>query len=100
MTVKAKILAVDIFGAIVQLTSGVKALCPLPHMSEFEIAKPGKKFNVSFPISNLLFVQKWFMASKTPPPTPPLPKTNKQNNHPFSLFFWGYSFFYWLGYVL
>lgn len=46
MTVKAKILAVDIFGAIVQLTSGVKALCPLPHMSEFEIAKPGKKFNV------------------------------------------------------
>ncbi|KAK9266592.1 hypothetical protein L1049_021657 [Liquidambar formosana] len=46
MVVKAKVIAVDSFGAIVQFSSGVKALCPLPHMSEFDIAKPGKKFKV------------------------------------------------------
>ncbi|CAA3014339.1 rRNA biogenesis RRP5 [Olea europaea subsp. europaea] len=46
MVVKAKVVAVDIFGAIVQFASGVKALCPLRHMSEFEIAKPRKKFQV------------------------------------------------------
>ncbi|KAL3534003.1 hypothetical protein ACH5RR_007524, partial [Cinchona calisaya] len=46
MVVKAKVIAVDSFGAIVQLGSGVKALCPLRHMSEFEIAKPRKKFQV------------------------------------------------------
>ncbi|KAK4432202.1 rRNA biogenesis protein RRP5 [Sesamum alatum] len=44
MVVKAKVIAVDSFGAIVQFASGVKALCPLRHMSEFEIAKPRKKF--------------------------------------------------------
>ena len=48
MVVKAKVIAVDSFGAIVQLASGVKALCPLRHMSEFEIAKPRKKFQVIF----------------------------------------------------
>ncbi|KAI3446386.1 hypothetical protein Pfo_003051 [Paulownia fortunei] len=46
MVVKAKVIAVDSFGAIVQFASGVKALCPLRHMSEFEIAKPRKKFQV------------------------------------------------------
>ncbi|KAK2985370.1 hypothetical protein RJ640_029327 [Escallonia rubra] len=46
MVVKAKVIAVDSFGAIVQLASGVKALCPLRHMSEFEIVKPRKKFQV------------------------------------------------------
>lgn len=46
MVVKAKVIAVDSFGAIVKLASGVKALCPLRHMSEFEIAKPRKKFEV------------------------------------------------------
>lgn len=46
MVVKAKVIAVDSFGAIVQLGSGVKALCPLRHMSEFEITKPRKKFQV------------------------------------------------------
>lgn len=46
MVVKAKVIAVDSFGAIVQLASGVKALCPLRHMSEFEITKPRKKFEV------------------------------------------------------
>lgn len=48
MVVKAKILSVDSFGAIVQIPGGVKALCPLPHMSELDIAKPGKKFKVLF----------------------------------------------------
>lgn len=46
MVVKAKVIAVDSFGAIVQLTGGVKALCPLRHMSELDIAKPRKKFQV------------------------------------------------------
>ncbi|KAL3625500.1 hypothetical protein CASFOL_030954 [Castilleja foliolosa] len=46
MLVKAKVITVDSFGAIVQFASGVKALCPLRHMSEFEIAKPRKKFEV------------------------------------------------------
>ncbi|XP_041997837.1 rRNA biogenesis protein RRP5-like isoform X2 [Salvia splendens] len=56
MVVKAKVIAIDSFGAIVQLASGVKALClgfsgvkalcPLRHMSEFEITKPRKKFEV------------------------------------------------------
>ncbi|OMO51868.1 hypothetical protein CCACVL1_29542 [Corchorus capsularis] len=46
MVVRAKVIALDSFGAIVQFPGGVKALCPTRHMSEFEIAKPGKKFKV------------------------------------------------------
>ncbi|CAL5418100.1 unnamed protein product [Camellia sinensis] len=46
MVVRAKVTVVDNFGAIVQFPSGVKSLCPLRHMSEFEIAKPRKKFQV------------------------------------------------------
>ncbi|KAH6781199.1 RIBOSOMAL RNA PROCESSING 5 [Perilla frutescens var. hirtella] len=46
MVVKAKVIAVDSFGAIVQFASGVKALCPLRHMAEYEITKPRKKFEV------------------------------------------------------
>lgn len=46
MVVRAKVTHVDSFGAIVQFPGGVKALCPLRHMSEFEIVKPGKKFKV------------------------------------------------------
>ncbi|WOG99939.1 hypothetical protein DCAR_0519295 [Daucus carota subsp. sativus] len=46
MVVKGKVIVVDSFGAIVQLASGVKALCPLRHMSELDIAKPRKKFQV------------------------------------------------------
>ena len=48
MVVKAKVIAVDSFGAIVQFAGGVKALCPLRHMSEFEMSKPKKKFQVIF----------------------------------------------------
>lgn len=46
MLVKAKVIAVESFGAFVQFSSGVKALCPLPHMSELDIVKPPKKFKV------------------------------------------------------
>ncbi|XVF75995.1 hypothetical protein PTKIN_Ptkin13bG0232000 [Pterospermum kingtungense] len=46
MVIRAKVVAVDSFGAIVQFPGGVKALCPTPHMSEFEISKPGKKFKI------------------------------------------------------
>ncbi|KAI7999800.1 rRNA biogenesis protein RRP5 [Camellia lanceoleosa] len=46
MVVRAKVTVVDNFGAIVQFPSGVKSLCPLRHISEFEIAKPRKKFQV------------------------------------------------------
>ncbi|XP_018498382.2 rRNA biogenesis protein RRP5-like [Pyrus x bretschneideri] len=52
MVVRGKVIAVDSFGAIMQFTGGVKALCPLTHMSEFEIAKPGKKFKIG---AELLF---------------------------------------------
>ncbi|GAB4851487.1 hypothetical protein Ancab_030889 [Ancistrocladus abbreviatus] len=46
MVVKAKVIAVRSAGAIVQFPGGVKALCPLRHMSEFDISKPRKKFKV------------------------------------------------------
>lgn len=46
MVVKAKVIAVKSPGAIVQFPSGVKALCPLQHMSEYDIVKPRKKFKV------------------------------------------------------
>lgn len=46
MVAKAKVIAVESFGAFVQFPSGVKALCPLSHMSELEIVKPSKKFKV------------------------------------------------------
>ena len=48
MIVKAKVVAVEGPGAFVQFPSGVKALCPLRHMSEFDIEKPRKKFKVFF----------------------------------------------------
>lgn len=43
---KAKVVALGSLGAIVQFSSGVKALCPLRHMSEYDIEKPRKKFKV------------------------------------------------------
>ncbi|KAM0907254.1 hypothetical protein ACQ4PT_016250 [Festuca glaucescens] len=47
MVVRAKVVTVEPFGAIVQFSSGVKALCPLPHMSELDnVVKPPKKFKV------------------------------------------------------
>ncbi|CAN6171331.1 unnamed protein product [Urochloa humidicola] len=53
MLVRAKVATVEPFGAIVQFSSGVKALCPLPHMSELEhVVKPPKKFKAG---AELLF---------------------------------------------
>ncbi|GAB2295441.1 hypothetical protein Dimus_029608 [Dionaea muscipula] len=52
MIVKAKVIAVKSVGAFVQFPGGVKALCPLQHMSEFDISKPRKKFQVG---AELLF---------------------------------------------
>ncbi|TKW31046.1 hypothetical protein SEVIR_2G079200v4 [Setaria viridis] len=53
MLVRAKVVTVEPFGAIVQFSSGVKALCPLPHMSELEhVVKPPKKFKAG---AELLF---------------------------------------------
>ncbi|KFK38561.1 hypothetical protein AALP_AA3G129700 [Arabis alpina] len=46
MVTKATVISVDTFGAIVQFPGGLKAMCPLRHMSEFEIMKPRKKFKV------------------------------------------------------
>ncbi|KAK9723955.1 hypothetical protein RND81_05G036900 [Saponaria officinalis] len=46
MVVKAKVIDVKIMGATVQFPSGVKALCPLQHMSEFDVQRPRKKFKV------------------------------------------------------
>lgn len=46
MVVKAKVIAVKSVGAFLQFPGGVKALCPLQHMSESEISKPRKKFQV------------------------------------------------------
>ncbi|KAG7581622.1 S1 domain [Arabidopsis suecica] len=46
MVTKAKVISVDTFGAIVQFAGGLKAMCPLRHMSEFEVMKPRKKFKV------------------------------------------------------
>lgn len=47
MLVRAKVVTVEPFGAIAQFPSGVKALCPLPHMSELgHVVKPPKKFKV------------------------------------------------------
>jgi rRNA biogenesis protein RRP5 len=48
MKVKGKVIGVGSFGATVQFSSGVKALCPLEHMSEMRIDKPPKKFQVLF----------------------------------------------------
>ncbi|KAG0474022.1 hypothetical protein HPP92_015879, partial [Vanilla planifolia] len=52
MLVKAKVIAVEPFGALVQLASSIKALCPLRHMSEFARVKPSKKFQIG---AELLF---------------------------------------------
>ena len=55
MVVRAKVVTVEPFGAIVQFSSGVKALCPLPHMSELDhVVKPPKKFKVSVSFVSLL----------------------------------------------
>lgn len=66
MVVKAKVIAVDSFGAIVQLASGVKALCPLRHMSEFEITKPRKKFEVVILVRCMRAIVAFFVEQNGP----------------------------------
>lgn len=46
MIVQAKVSRVEPSGAVVQLLNGLKAFCPLQHMSEFGIAKPTERFQV------------------------------------------------------
>ncbi|KAI5068389.1 hypothetical protein GOP47_0016734 [Adiantum capillus-veneris] len=46
MTITGEITSVEAFGAFVKLADGVKALCPLQHMSEFQRPKPSGKFKV------------------------------------------------------
>lgn len=53
MVVRAKVVTVGPLEAIVQFAGGVKALCPLRHMSELDnVVKPPKKFKVG---AELLF---------------------------------------------
>ena len=47
MNVAGTVVAVEAYGALVQLAEGVKALCPLQHMSEFQRSTPSSKFQVS-----------------------------------------------------
>ncbi|KAH7441212.1 hypothetical protein KP509_03G029000 [Ceratopteris richardii] len=46
MTVVGEVMSVEQYGAIVKLADGLKAICPLQHMSEFELLKPTAKFKV------------------------------------------------------
>ncbi|MCO5547404.1 hypothetical protein L7F22_000852 [Adiantum nelumboides] len=46
MTVLGEITSIEVFGAFVKLADGVKALCPLQQMSEFQRSKPSAKFKV------------------------------------------------------
>lgn len=46
MNVTGTVIAVEPYGALVQLAEGVKALCPLQHMSEFQRSNPSSKFQV------------------------------------------------------
>lgn len=47
MVVHAITTAVEPFGAIVQLGDGLKGLCPIQHMSEFQRVAPSPKFKVN-----------------------------------------------------
>lgn len=46
MLVNGTVVGVEPYGAFVQLAEGLKALCPLQHMSEFERSTPSSKFQV------------------------------------------------------
>ncbi|BBM98348.1 rRNA biogenesis protein RRP5 [Marchantia polymorpha subsp. ruderalis] len=46
MLVHATVVAVESFGAIVQIGEGLKGLCPLQHMSEYQRSTPSPKFQV------------------------------------------------------
>lgn len=46
MVVRGKVIKVEEDAAVIQFLGGLKALCPLQHMSEHNLAKPPKKFKV------------------------------------------------------
>ena len=48
MYVTGTVVSVEAYGALVQLAEGVKALCPIQQMSEFQRSTPSSKFQVSF----------------------------------------------------
>ncbi|XP_031485662.1 rRNA biogenesis protein RRP5 [Nymphaea colorata] len=46
MVVRGKVIKIEVDAAVIQFLGGLKALCPLQHMSEHSLAKPPKKFKV------------------------------------------------------
>lgn len=48
MIVRGTVAAVESFGAFVQLADGLRALCLLQHMSEFQRSTPSAKFQVGY----------------------------------------------------
>lgn len=46
MIVRGTVALVESFGALIQLAEGVRGLCPLQHMSEFERTTASAKFQV------------------------------------------------------
>lgn len=51
MIVRGTVAVVESFGALIQLAEGVRGLCPLQHMSEFERTTPSAKFQVCMRLS-------------------------------------------------
>lgn len=47
MHVTGTVLKNEPFGSIIELAEGLRALCPLNHMSEFQRSNPSSKFQVS-----------------------------------------------------
>ncbi|KAI3976792.1 hypothetical protein MKX01_008650, partial [Papaver californicum] len=63
MVVKGKVTSVGDFGADVQLSTSVKVLCHLTHMSELEVPKPGKKFKVGADLAfRVLGFKSWLIS--------------------------------------
>lgn len=56
MRVKGKVISVDDKGALVQLASGVKALCPVSHMSEYAYPRRSAKFKVDVILLAVFFL--------------------------------------------
>lgn len=59
MTVSGEVTSVEPFGAFLKLADGVKALCPLQHMSELQRTKPSPKFKVTQSIKDQLFLSRF-----------------------------------------
>lgn len=47
MLLKGKVLSLKSYGAIIHLTDGVRALCPLAHLAEAKISRPPSKFKAT-----------------------------------------------------